>query len=242
MGAATSRMVGCNTGSPPIAPYRGRDCARLAAVRFLRCCRRPPPSRRAPRRRGDERQRAGAVRREGQRHAQPRLEGRAPLPHRGRASRLHRHAAARQLRGRLDRLHRAGRSQAAGTPQPPKRTTLYEQIDFWVVGLTFADFWRPSTATVRIGDRVEKGLHLLQVWMIRPMGGEEVLVLYPQDGYWRLRPLAPAGPGADRVRLVVPDRAGGGRGAADREDQGDRLRSRRRAPSRWHSSAAARRP
>jgi hypothetical protein len=25
------------------------------------------------------------------------------------------------------------------------------------------------------------------------MGGEEVLVLYPQDGYWRLRPLAPAG-------------------------------------------------
>ena len=29
--------------------------------------------------------------------------------------------------------------------------------------------------------------------MIRPMGGEEVLVLYPQDGYWRLRPLAPAG-------------------------------------------------
>jgi hypothetical protein len=81
----------------------------------------------------------------------------------------------------------------AGPPQPPKRTTLYEQIDFWVVGLTFADFWRPATATVRIGDRVHTGLHLLQVWMIRPMGGEEVLVLYPQDGYWRLRPLAPAG-------------------------------------------------
>jgi hypothetical protein len=81
----------------------------------------------------------------------------------------------------------------AGTPQPPQRTTLYEQIDFWVVGLKFADFWRPSTATVRIGDRVEKGIHLLQVWMIRPMGGEEVLVLYPQDGYWRLRPMAPQG-------------------------------------------------
>ncbi len=79
----------------------------------------------------------------------------------------------------------------AGTPQPPRRTTLYEQIDFWVVGLTFADFWRPSSATVKIGDRAEKNIHLLQVWMIRPMGGEEVLVLYPQDGYWRLRPLAP---------------------------------------------------
>jgi hypothetical protein len=36
-------------------------------------------------------------------------------------------------------------------------------------------------------------VHLIQVWMMRPMGGEEVLVLYPQDGYWRLRPLAPAG-------------------------------------------------
>ena len=77
--------------------------------------------------------------------------------------------------------------------QPPKRTTLYEQIDFWIVGLTFPTFWRPATATVRIGDRVTSGLHLIQVWMIRPMGGEEVLVLYPQDGYWRLRPLAPAG-------------------------------------------------
>jgi hypothetical protein len=80
-----------------------------------------------------------------------------------------------------------------GPPQPPQRTTLYERIDLWVVALRFAEFWRPATATVRIGARVETGIHLLQVWMIRPMGGEEVLVLYPQDGYWRLRPLAPVG-------------------------------------------------
>jgi hypothetical protein len=80
-----------------------------------------------------------------------------------------------------------------GPVQPPRRTTIYEQIDLWVVGLRFASFWRPATATVRIGERVETGIHLLQVWTIRPMGGEEVLVLYPQDGYWRLRPLAPAG-------------------------------------------------
>jgi hypothetical protein len=76
---------------------------------------------------------------------------------------------------------------------PPQRKTLYEDIDMWVVGLKFPAFWRPATATVRIGDRIETGLHLLQVWMIRPMGGEEVLVLYPQDGYWRARPLAPSG-------------------------------------------------
>ena len=73
------------------------------------------------------------------------------------------------------------------------RKTLYEEPALWVVGWTFPTYWRPSTATVRIGDRVEKGLHMLQIWMIRPMGGEEVLILYPQDGYWRIRPKAPAG-------------------------------------------------
>jgi hypothetical protein len=78
-------------------------------------------------------------------------------------------------------------------PVPPRRTTIYEDIELWVIGYTFETFWRPATATVRIGDRVEKNLHLIQVWMLRPNGGEEVLVLYPQDGYWRPRPLAPAG-------------------------------------------------
>ncbi|MEQ1648533.1 MAG: hypothetical protein ABL898_08110 [Hyphomicrobiaceae bacterium] len=73
------------------------------------------------------------------------------------------------------------------------RRTIYEEPDIWVVGWTFPTYWRPSTATVKIGDRVESGLHMLQVWTIRPMGGEEVLVLYPQDGYWRIRPKAPEG-------------------------------------------------
>jgi hypothetical protein len=75
----------------------------------------------------------------------------------------------------------------------PRRTTLYEEYELWVVGQTYPVFWRPATATVRIGDRVAQDIHLLQVWMRRPMGGEEVLVLYPQDGYWRLRPRAPDG-------------------------------------------------
>jgi hypothetical protein len=78
-------------------------------------------------------------------------------------------------------------------PAAPARRTLYEEIEFWLVGLTFPTFWRPATTTVRIGDKVATGIHLLQLWMIRPMGGEEVLVLYPQDGYWRIRPKAPAG-------------------------------------------------
>lgn len=75
----------------------------------------------------------------------------------------------------------------------PTRQTLFETPDFWVVGWTLPTFWRPANATVTIGENVFKGLHLVQVWTIRPMGGEEVLVFYPQDGYWRLRPKAPAG-------------------------------------------------
>jgi len=73
------------------------------------------------------------------------------------------------------------------------RRTLYEEPALWVVGWTFPTYWRPSTATVRIGGQTFEGLHMLQVWTIRPMGGEEVLVVYPQDGYWRIRPLAPEG-------------------------------------------------
>lgn len=79
------------------------------------------------------------------------------------------------------------------TPAPPRRVTIYEDTEFWIVGYTLPSFWRPATATVRVGERVEKNLHLVQAWVLRPDGGEEVLVLYPQDGYWRPRPLTPAG-------------------------------------------------
>ncbi len=75
----------------------------------------------------------------------------------------------------------------------PTRQTLYEEPALWVVGWTFPTFWRPSTAKVEIAGKSFDNLHLIQVWMIRPMGGEEVLVMYPQDGYWRLRPKAPVG-------------------------------------------------
>lgn len=75
--------------------------------------------------------------------------------------------------------------------QPPRKVTIYEEPDFWLIGYTFPSFWRPATATVRVGDRVEKNLHMLQLWQLRNDGAEEVLVIYPQDGYWRARPLAP---------------------------------------------------
>jgi hypothetical protein len=74
----------------------------------------------------------------------------------------------------------------------PRRVTLYETLEWQLVGLTFPSFWRPSAIPVRVGSRAETGLHLLQLWMRYQERAEEVLVLYPADGYWRARPLPPA--------------------------------------------------
>ena len=74
----------------------------------------------------------------------------------------------------------------------PRRVTLHETNEWQLVGHSFASYWRPNTVPVRVGDRVEKGLHLLQLWTRFQERAEEVLVLYPPDGYWRARPLPPA--------------------------------------------------
>lgn len=76
-------------------------------------------------------------------------------------------------------------------PTPPRRITFWETIEYWLVGYTFPSFWRPAEATFRVGDRVEKGLHLVQLWKLGKDKSYEVLVVYPQDGYWRVRPLPP---------------------------------------------------
>ncbi|WP_342360485.1 hypothetical protein [Terrarubrum flagellatum] len=76
-------------------------------------------------------------------------------------------------------------------PAQPRKITFYESIDLWLVGYTFPSFWRKNDVPVRVGDRVEHGLHLVQVWMLTKDRSEEVLVVYPPDGYWRARPLPP---------------------------------------------------
>ena len=76
-------------------------------------------------------------------------------------------------------------------PGEPKKVTLYEDPSVWVIGYTFPTFWRPATAKVRIGDRVDNSIHMLQFWIHEGDDAEEVLVLYPQDGYWRPRPMTP---------------------------------------------------
>lgn len=75
---------------------------------------------------------------------------------------------------------------------PPRKVTFYESVDMWLTGFSFPNFWRPSDVTVRIGDRVEKDLHMVQLWVRKGERVEEVLVLYPADGYWRIRPMPPS--------------------------------------------------
>jgi len=73
-----------------------------------------------------------------------------------------------------------------------RQVTIYEDAEWRLVGHTYDSFWRPNQVPVRVGDRVENGLHLLQLWTSRHGGFDEVLVLYPADGYWRARPKPPA--------------------------------------------------
>ncbi len=76
---------------------------------------------------------------------------------------------------------------------PPRTVVVYEDSELRIIAYTFPFFWRPATATVRVGERVENNLHLLQVWLLGNNGPQEVLAFYPQDGYWRPRPLTPPG-------------------------------------------------
>lgn len=74
---------------------------------------------------------------------------------------------------------------------PSRRVTLYEDETLWLTGFTFPSFWRAADVPVRVGETVTEGLHLLQLWIWHRERAEEVLVVYPPDGYWRARPLPP---------------------------------------------------
>jgi hypothetical protein len=75
--------------------------------------------------------------------------------------------------------------------EKPRRITIFENAEWQLIGHTIPNFWRKTIVPVRVGDRVETGAQLLQLWTRTQDRAEEVLVLYPQDGYWRARPLPP---------------------------------------------------
>jgi hypothetical protein len=75
----------------------------------------------------------------------------------------------------------------------PRRVVMHEDARLRVVGITFDKFWRPERVPVTVGVRREVGFHLLQLfWKERGSPPYEFLVLYPVDGYWRIKPRPPA--------------------------------------------------
>jgi len=91
-----------------------------------------------------------------------------------------------------DFAHCPSAPPSTGPTFTPRRVTLYETPEWQLVGYTFERFWRANSVPIRTGDRVERNIHLLQLWTRFQDRAEEVLVLYPTDGYWRARPLPPA--------------------------------------------------
>jgi hypothetical protein len=75
------------------------------------------------------------------------------------------------------------------------RRTIFETPDLQLVAWTYPTFWRGANTPVRVVDKETgkneafKEIHLLQVWTNHRERAEEVLVVYPPDGYWRARPL-----------------------------------------------------
>jgi hypothetical protein len=74
----------------------------------------------------------------------------------------------------------------------PRTVVLYEDARFRLVGHSFATFWRPDVVDFHVGDKLEAGLHLVQLLQRGAARDIEILVVYPADGYWRPKPLPPA--------------------------------------------------
>lgn len=72
----------------------------------------------------------------------------------------------------------------------PRRVVLHDGRKWLIVGMTLPTFWRPNKVPVQVAGRWGNDFHLIQVFAKRgrkkPL---EALVLYPADGYWRIKPL-----------------------------------------------------
>ena len=74
-----------------------------------------------------------------------------------------------------------------------KRTVvLMDNAQWRIVGMTLPTFWRPQRVPVQVGKRKDGGFHLLQVFKKESGKALEAIVLYPSDGYWRIKPLPEA--------------------------------------------------
>ncbi|VTU23078.1 hypothetical protein SRS16CHR_03179 [Variovorax sp. SRS16] len=72
----------------------------------------------------------------------------------------------------------------------PRREVLHDGKRWLIVGMVLPSFWRPNQVPVTLDGRTVTGFHLLQIFAKKPGRKPlEALVLYPADGYWRLKPL-----------------------------------------------------
>jgi hypothetical protein len=75
-----------------------------------------------------------------------------------------------------------------GFAEKGERITIWESTMMQLVGYRIPEFWRPANTDVRVGDKVVKGLQIVQLFFNYRERAEEALVFYPPDGYWRARP------------------------------------------------------
>jgi hypothetical protein len=75
----------------------------------------------------------------------------------------------------------------------PRRVVLHDGKKWTIVGMTLPTFWRPNRVPVKVGKLSGDDFHLVQIFAktdvkagAKPL---EALVMYPADGYWRLKPL-----------------------------------------------------
>ncbi|MFO1417304.1 MAG: hypothetical protein U1E83_01405 [Methylotetracoccus sp.] len=84
------------------------------------------------------------------------------------------------------------------TPPPPPVTVytppdmiLYQDEEIMLEGQVDPRFWRPHKASVRVDQLEWPFLDIVRLLKKTPSGPVQVLVFYPQDGYWRLKGLPP---------------------------------------------------
>ncbi|KTT14821.1 hypothetical protein [Pseudacidovorax intermedius] len=71
----------------------------------------------------------------------------------------------------------------------PRTVTLHEDAEWRIVGMTLPVFWRPQQVPVQVDSRRDRGFHMIQVYRRIDGAMKEALVMYPSDGYWRIKPL-----------------------------------------------------
>ncbi len=105
-----------------------------------------------------------------------------------------------------------------------RQVTIFENAEWRLVGHTFDSFWRPNQVPVRVGNRVENGLHLLQLWTRAMAASTRCWCSIPRRLLARAADAARK-PALERVWLLVPDRTGGDPRPAARRHQGHRVRA-----------------